>query len=206
MIGMSRAVCARRSVLLSNSVHSGGRAFSAITAIGEDTANNASNNRQATKILDECLRLRASVQVINDTYKGPLDKSNAKNTILPFVFLLGNHSSGKSSFINYVAGRKIQTAGVAPTDDTFTIIVPGPADVDRDGPAFIGDPDMGFGGLKSFGPQLIHHTQLKVRSNLAINDFMVVDTPGVCLYLQCLGLCILLCDPRLSLPHLPSQA
>jgi len=96
-------------------------------------------------------------------------------------------NSGKSSFINYVAGRKIQTAGVAPTDDTFTIIVPGPADVDRDGPAFIGDPDMGFGGLKTFGPQLIHHTQLKVRSNLAINDFMVVDTPGMFLRLLCLG-------------------
>jgi len=157
--------------------------MSAGTTTGEDT-NNATNNRQAAKIIDECLRLRASVQTINDTYKGPLDKSNAKNTILPFVFLLGNHSSGKSSFINYVAGRKIQTAGVAPTDDTFTIIVPGPADVDRDGPAFIGDPDMGFGGLKSFGPQLIHHTQLKVRSNLAINDFMVVDTPGkYCRYL-----------------------
>ena len=45
----------------------------------------------------------------------------------------GNHSSGKSSFINYVCQRKVQTAGVAPTDDGFTIIVPGPSDVDRDG-------------------------------------------------------------------------
>ncbi len=53
---------------------------------------------------------------------------------------IGNHSSGKSSFINYVLQRKIQVTGVAPTDDCFTIIVPGPADVDRDGPAFVGDP------------------------------------------------------------------
>ena len=49
--------------------------------------------------------------------------------------MVGNHSSGKSSFINYVLGRKIQTAGVAPTDDAFTIIAPGPADRDQDGPA-----------------------------------------------------------------------
>jgi hypothetical protein len=40
------------------------------------------------------------------------------------VLCVGNHSSGKSSFINYVLGRSIQTAGVAPTDDCFTIIAP----------------------------------------------------------------------------------
>lgn len=40
-----------------------------------------------------------------------------QSTKMPFVFVLGNHSSGKSSFINYVLGRNIQTAGVAPTDD-----------------------------------------------------------------------------------------
>ncbi len=111
--------------------------------------------------------------------KGPLEKNSQKNTILPFVFLLGNHSSGKSSFVNYVCQRKIQTAGVAPTDDSFTIIMPGPADKDRDGPGLVGDPDMGFNGLRPFGPQLIHHTQLKIRSNLAIKNFMIVDSPGM---------------------------
>ena len=139
----------------------------------------SSVNSEAKAIIEECLRLRTSVQTLNDKSKGPLDKSTQKNTILPFVFLLGNHSSGKSSFVNYISGRKIQTAGVAPTDDTFTVITPGPSDVDRDGPAFIGDPDMGFSGLRSFGPQLIHHTQLKVRSSLDLDNFMIVDTPGM---------------------------
>lgn len=130
-------------------------------------------------IVEKCYLHRSGLQTLNEKFKGPLDKSAQKNTVMPFVFLLGNHSSGKSSFINYVLQRKVQVAGVAPTDDTFTIIVPGPADVDRDGPAFIGDPDMGFSGLRSFGPQLIHHTQLKVRCNIASTDFMIVDTPGM---------------------------
>jgi len=111
-------------------------------------------------IVDHCLSLRKSLQPINDRFAGPLEKSSQKNTILPFVFLLGNHSSGKSSFINYVLQRKVQTAGVAPTDDTFTVIVPGPSDIDKDGATLIGDPDMGFSGLKAFGPNLIHHTQV----------------------------------------------
>jgi hypothetical protein len=116
------------------------------------------------------------IQPLNDRLKGPLDKSASggyKTTKLPFVFVLGNHSSGercdrpaaracahnmtttihacaaavytalstlvvccdvlslwrliwsgKSSFINYCIGRSIQTTGVAPTDDSFTIIAP----------------------------------------------------------------------------------
>ena len=131
------------------------------------------------QLIDDCLKIRGSVQALSDKFKGPLEDATQKNTLLPFVFLLGNHSSGKSSFINYVCQRKIQTAGVAPTDDTFTIICPGSSDSDRDGPAMIGDPDMGFQGLRSFGPQLIHHTQLKVRSNTAFKDFCIVDTPGM---------------------------
>jgi len=102
------------------------------------------------------------------------------NTLLPFVFLVGNHSSGKSSFINYVMGRDVQTAGVAPTDDCFTIITAGPEDNDQDGPALIfGNPALGFSNLSQFGPTLIHHTQLKVRSNIRTTDFMMVDSPGM---------------------------
>lgn len=75
-------------------------------------------------------------------------------------------------------GRKIQTAGVAPTDDSFTIIAPGPADRDQDGPALIGDPDLGFNQLRQFGPTLMHHTALKIRSDIESN-FMMVDSPGM---------------------------
>ena len=130
-------------------------------------------------IIEDCLNMRADLQPLNDRIRGPLDKGSTKNTAMPFVFLLGNHSSGKSSFVNYVCQRKVQTAGVAPTDDNFTVIVPGPADGDRDGPAFIGDPDLGFSGLRSFGPSLIHHTTLKIRSKTAIQDFAIVDSPGM---------------------------
>jgi hypothetical protein len=34
-------------------------------------------------------------------------------------------------------------------------------------------------GLKQFGPVLIAHTQLKVRANTNISDFMIIDTPGM---------------------------
>ena len=76
-------------------------------------------------------------------------------------------------------GRSVQTAGVAPTDDCFTVMAPGPDDTDQDGPALIGDPDMGFQNLRQFGPTLIHHTQLKVRKGIQNTNFMLVDSPGM---------------------------
>lgn len=54
----------------------------------------------------------------------------------------------------------------------------GDVDVDQDGPTMVGDPDLGFAGLRQFGPPLIHHTVLKVRKELNV-DFMLVDSPGM---------------------------
>lgn len=130
-------------------------------------------------ILNQCSELHSSIMPLNTSLQGPLAKNSDKGTSLPFVLLVGNHSSGKSSFINYVLGRSVQTSGVAPTDDCFTIIAPGPKDVDQDGPALVGDPDIGFEGLRQFGPTLIHHTQLKVRDGIRNQDFMIIDSPGM---------------------------
>lgn len=70
------------------------------------------------KILLECGESTLTrPSLLDSQLRGPLSPQSDRGTALPFVFLVGNHSSGKSSFINYVLGRKIQTSGVAPTDD-----------------------------------------------------------------------------------------
>ena len=131
-------------------------------------------------IIQECQRLRTILQDLSDKYSGPLEKSKMKSTLFPFVLLLGNHSSGKSSFVNYLLNRKIQAMGVAPTDDCFTLIAPSDCqEIDRDGNSLVGDPDLGFTELKSFGPVLVHRTQLKIRMNTAVKNFMIVDSPGM---------------------------
>jgi len=38
------------------------------------------------------------------------------------VLFVGNHSSGKSTFINHLLGADIQETGMAPTHDDFTIL------------------------------------------------------------------------------------
>ncbi|KAL3806172.1 hypothetical protein ACHAXA_009830 [Cyclostephanos tholiformis] len=148
------------------------------STIDDDSSSNPSPSIQQS-ILSQCSSLHSSIMPLNSSLRGPLSKGSDRGTSLPFVFLVGNHSSGKSSFINHVLGRPVQTAGVAPTDDCFTVIAPGPRDVDQDGPALVGDPDIGFEGLRQFGPTLIHHTQLKVREGIKNVDFMMIDSPGM---------------------------
>ncbi|KOO35358.1 rme1-like gtpase ATPase without a c-terminal eh domain [Chrysochromulina tobinii] len=116
---------------------------------------------------------------LNSRLHGPLERRPFTEGIpLPSVLLLGNHSSGKSSFINFVLGRNVQATGVAPTDDGFTVIAPGAEDADRDGPSFIGDPGLGFAPLRVFGPAFMSHFHLKVRSGLA-TQLLLIDSPGM---------------------------
>ncbi len=97
----------------------------------------------------------------------------------PMVLLLGNHSSGKSTFINYLLGAEIQKTGLAPTDDAFTVLANGRADEDRDGQAVAGNPELPFAGLASFGPAFLSHFKLKRRSIDLLRDVMLVDSPGM---------------------------
>jgi hypothetical protein len=117
---------------------------------------------------------------LNARLLGPLERREFPEAVpLPFVLLLGNHSSGKSSFINHVLGRTVQQTGVAPTDDGFTVIAPAARDADRDGASFVGDPSMGFSPLRAFGPGFLSHFKLKLRKGLQTKDLMLIDSPGM---------------------------
>jgi len=115
---------------------------------------------------------------INEKMMGPLPEAETF-TSRPMVLLLGNHSSGKSSFVNHLMESKIQSCGVAPTDDCFTLITSGPDDTDQDGQALVGNKKLGFSALQSFGQMLISHTHLKVRKEMKLKNVILVDSPGM---------------------------
>ena len=119
------------------------------------------------------------IEELNSRLFGPVDKYTDTVTQLPFVFCLGNHSSGKSSFVNFLLGRDVQNTGVAPTDDSFTIIAPGPVDENQDGASVVGDLEFGFSALRRFGLQLLNHLSLKVRKDTNVHDIMIIDSPGM---------------------------
>ncbi|RNE98280.1 hypothetical protein TraAM80_08853 [Trypanosoma rangeli] len=99
------------------------------------------------------------------------------------VMLLGNHSAGKSTIINYLLGRTVQRTGVAPTDDGFTIIQRGERDSDEDGPTSLSDPRYQLQDLQKFGMHFVHRFKLKTRqltpTSRVPHGLMIVDTPGM---------------------------
>ncbi|MBI4564714.1 MAG: dynamin family protein [Planctomycetes bacterium] len=96
----------------------------------------------------------------------------------PTVLFLGNHSSGKSTFINHLLAAPVQKTGLAPTDDTFTVLMNG-AEEDREGQAAVSDPTLPFGDLKSFGPEFLSHFRVKLRSTEVLREVTLIDSPGM---------------------------
>ena len=113
-----------------------------------------------------------------------MDSSNLEAILKwkPIVLILGNYSSGKSTFINELLGKNIQRTGQAPTDDSFTIITaPGPEDTAGEirGAALVNDDRLPFSSLKSYGEQLLAHFRLKYVDSPLLENLVIVDSPGM---------------------------
>ena len=98
----------------------------------------------------------------------------------PSAIFLGNHSSGKSSFVNWIlGGQPVQDTGVAPTDDGFTVIMFGEQEEDIAGPAALSRLPEEFRCLEPLGPAFLQHLKVKVRNREVLKRTNFVDSPGM---------------------------
>jgi len=99
---------------------------------------------------------------------------------VPCMIFLGNHSSGKSSLINWtLGGEPVQDVGLAPTDDGFTVILYGETDADVCGPAAVSRLPQEFRGLDTFGGTFLQHLKVKVRNRAVLKGVTLIDSPGM---------------------------
>ncbi len=98
----------------------------------------------------------------------------------PIVLIIGNYSSGKSTFINELLGREIQRTGQAPTDDSFTIITSDSSgEGDIPGSTVVSDENLPFTMFKNFGEQFISHFSLKKVDAPFLKNMAIIDSPGM---------------------------
>lgn len=122
---------------------------------------------------------REHLDPIAERFEFEKSPPSSETTGLPMVLFIGNHSSGKSSFVNYLIGEDVQRTGIAPTDDGFTIITYGKEAGDKDGRSLVTNPELSWGELKNFGDQLVSHLKLREIPAPNLEGIAFVDSPGM---------------------------
>jgi len=100
----------------------------------------------------------------------------------PLVLVIGNYSSGKSTFINELLDMPVQRTGQAPTDDSFTILTSpeeGEGEEEVPGGTIVNDERLPFAPLRPFGEKLFAHLRMKKVKSPILEKFAIIDTPGM---------------------------
>ena len=106
----------------------------------------------------------------------------------PLISILGTFSAGKSTFINYYLGQKIQRSGNQAVDDRFTVIVYSPETVAHTLPGVSLDSDPRFPFFRMShsieevaggeGSRIDAYLQLKTCNSERLRGKILIDSPG----------------------------
>ncbi|KAK7387717.1 hypothetical protein VNO78_22507 [Psophocarpus tetragonolobus] len=99
----------------------------------------------------------------------------------PMVMLLGQYSTGKTTFIKHMLRCEYPGAhiGPEPTTDRFVVVMSGPDERSIPGNTIAVDADMPFSGLTSFGGSFLSKFQCSQMPHPLLEEITFVDTPGV---------------------------
>lgn len=146
----------------------------------EETTAASPSYAALSKELESLLRRR--IRPLFDRYQHDFEALLTPLRGKPIVLVIGNYSSGKSTFINELLGHDVQRTGQSPTDDSFTILTAAQSGEDEaavPGSAVIRDESLPFAGLEKFGERLQAHLSLRPVASPLLDKMVVIDTPGM---------------------------
>ncbi|GLT83599.1 hypothetical protein SLE2022_018770 [Rubroshorea leprosula] len=99
----------------------------------------------------------------------------------PMVMLLGQYSTGKTTFIKHLLKTSYPGAhiGPEPTTDRFVVVMSGPDGRSIPGNTVAVQADMPFSGLTSFGTAFLSKFECSQMPHPLLEHITFVDTPGV---------------------------
>ncbi|KAF6173214.1 hypothetical protein GIB67_026909 [Kingdonia uniflora] len=99
----------------------------------------------------------------------------------PMVMLLGQYSTGKTTFIKHLLRSSYPGAhiGPEPTTDRFVVVMSGPDGRSIPGNTIAVQADMPFSGLTTFGTAFLSKFECSQMPHQLLEHVTFVDTPGV---------------------------
>ncbi|XP_050148898.1 EH domain-containing protein 2-like isoform X2 [Malus sylvestris] len=99
----------------------------------------------------------------------------------PMVMLLGQYSTGKTTFIKHLLRCNYPGAhiGPEPTTDRFVVVMSGPDERSIPGNTIAVHADMPFSGLTTFGGAFLSKFECSQMPHPLLDEITFVDTPGV---------------------------
>ena len=99
----------------------------------------------------------------------------------PMVLLVGQYSTGKTTFIRYLLEQEFpgMRVGPEPTTDSFAVVSYGTHDRVIPGNAAVVDSKKSFRSLSSFGNAFLNRFSISELPNSVLESVTLVDTPGI---------------------------
>ncbi|OQR71209.1 EH domain-containing protein 1-like [Tropilaelaps mercedesae] len=99
----------------------------------------------------------------------------------PMVLLVGQYSTGKTTFIRYLLEREFPgiRIGPEPTTDRFIAVMHGDFESIIPGPALVVDKQRQFKPLAKFGGAFLNKLQCSLVPSPVLQNLSIIDTPGI---------------------------
>lgn len=99
----------------------------------------------------------------------------------PMILLVGQYSTGKTTFIRYLLEQDFpgMRIGPEPTTDRFIALMHGDKEGVIPGNALVVDPKKQFRQLSKFGNNFLNRLQCSTVPNAVLDSLSIIDTPGI---------------------------